>query len=103
MKDPFTASVVQFRARHFVVVVVKIPAVWRVAIAVWQDVLDFDTPVNSCQRDVLVMEGRASLVVNDSRGREVRFPRVLALLPTGDGALYSVGGLVASVLDEIGV
>ncbi len=103
MKEPLAVSVVQFCARHLVVVAVEIPTVWCVAVGGGKEVLDFDTALNGRQRHVLVVECRAPFVVHHGRTREVRFSRVLALLPAGDGALYGVDGLVASVLDEIRV
>ena len=53
--------------------------------------------------NVVVVEGRTPLVVDDSGRREVWVSCVLALFPAGDDALYGVGGFVASVLDEIRV
>jgi len=50
---------------------------------------------------VVVVERRTSLVVDERRGGEVRLSRVVTLFPACDNALDGVGGLVASVLDEI--
>ena len=103
MEEPLAARGVEFCARHLVVVGVEIPAVGCVAVCVGQDVLEFDASTDGCQRHGLVVEDRTAFVVDDGRGREVRFARVLALLPASDDALYGVGGRVASVLDEIRV
>lgn len=43
------------------------------------------------------------MVVDDVRRREVRLASLLALFPAGDRAFCRVGGLVAGILDELGV
>jgi hypothetical protein len=101
MKKPLAILVMEFCARHFVVIVVEIPTVRCVPVCIGQDVLNFDASIYSRQRHILVVECGAPLVVDDSRLREMRFPCVFALFPATDDTLYGVGGLVASVLDKI--
>jgi hypothetical protein len=101
VKGELAVAVVSFPARHFVVVGEQILRVGRLAALVRKDVLGRDAAFNGRERRVVVVERRTSLIVDECRGCKVRLPRVVALLPPSDDALYGVCGLVASVLDEI--
>jgi hypothetical protein len=101
MKVELAVSVVEFPARHLVVVVEQVFRVGSLAALVGKDVFGGDTSVNGRERGVVVVERRTSLIVDERRRGEVRLSRVVILLPPSDDALYSVGGFVTSVLDEI--
>lgn len=77
--------------------------VGRVTGLVGQDVLDGDTPIDSRQHGVVVVERGVALVVFAGRRGERRKRSVLAFLPLGDDTLERANSTVTSRLDVVAV